>query len=211
MAATPADDFVITVKTDNAGTSTSTQFTIPTANLTVYNYNVDCDNNGSNEVTGATGSYTCIYGAAGTYTIRIKDNTGVGAGFPRIRFGGGGDRLKILTVAQWGTGQWTSMESAFSGCSNLTITASDAPNLLAVTSLQGMFLNATSLNQSLNSWNTSNVTTMQSMFQGATAFNQSLNSWNTGNVTNMTAMFQSRDRLQRSYRRLEYGQCHQYE
>ena len=191
VAAAPADDFVITVKTDNAGTSTSTQFTIPTANLTVYNYNVDCDNNGSNEVTGATGSYTCSYGAAGTYTIRIKDNTGVGAGFPRIRFGGGGDRQKLLTVAQWGTGQWTSMESAFSGCSNLTITASDAPNLLAVTSLQGMFLNATSLNQSLNSWNTSNVTTMQSMFQGATAFNQSLNSWNTGNVTNMTAMFQS--------------------
>ena len=36
------DDFVITVQTDNAGSSTDTQFTIPTTGG-VYNYNVDCD------------------------------------------------------------------------------------------------------------------------------------------------------------------------
>jgi hypothetical protein len=40
----PADDFVITVKTDYAGTSGSTQFTIPTYPGKTYNYNVDCDN-----------------------------------------------------------------------------------------------------------------------------------------------------------------------
>jgi len=45
-----ADDFVITVKTDNSGTSGSTQFTIPTYAET-YDYNVDCNNDGTNEAT----------------------------------------------------------------------------------------------------------------------------------------------------------------
>ena len=58
------DDFVITVKTDNlsTGSSNSTQFTIPTYAGETYNYNVDCDNDGSDEATGQTGSYTCDYG-----------------------------------------------------------------------------------------------------------------------------------------------------
>ena len=104
----PADDFVITVKTTNAGTSADNQFTIPTTGGG-YNYNVDCDNDGSNEATAQTGNYTCNYGAPGVYTIRIKDNSGVGTGFPHIFFNGDGDRLKLVTVDQWGTGHWTSM------------------------------------------------------------------------------------------------------
>ena len=75
------DPFVITVKTDNDGASSTTQFTIPTTG-TGYNYNVDCDSNGSNDAIGQTGDYTCNYSSAGTYTIRIKDNTGSGTGFP---------------------------------------------------------------------------------------------------------------------------------
>jgi len=78
----PANDFVITVQTDNSGTSSATQFTIPTTGGG-YNYNVDCDNDGSNEAIAQTGEYTCNYGAGneGTYTIRIKDNSGAGTGF----------------------------------------------------------------------------------------------------------------------------------
>ena len=37
-----AADFVITVKTDNTGSSSDTQFSIPTTGGG-YNYNVDCD------------------------------------------------------------------------------------------------------------------------------------------------------------------------
>lgn len=79
----PADDFVITVQTDNPGASLDTQFTIPTTGGG-YNYNVDCDNDGINEAAGQTGAYTCNYVSAGTYTVRIKDNSGAGTGFPRI-------------------------------------------------------------------------------------------------------------------------------
>ena len=81
-----ADDFVITVKTDNPGTSSNTQFTIPTYSGETYNYNVDCDNDGLDEATAQTGNYTCSYASAGTYTISIKDNSGAGTGFPRIYF-----------------------------------------------------------------------------------------------------------------------------
>ncbi len=78
------DPFVITVKTDNSGPSTDTQFGIPTSAIATYNYNVDCDDDGVDEVTGATGSFICNYTLPGTYTIRIKDNVGDGTGFPRI-------------------------------------------------------------------------------------------------------------------------------
>ena len=65
--------FIITVQTDNPGSSSSDQFTIPTLGGG-YDYNVDCDNDGILEVTGANGDYTCHYGLAGTYTIKIYDN-----------------------------------------------------------------------------------------------------------------------------------------
>jgi surface protein len=182
------DDFVIAVKTDNAGTSSSTQFTIPTVGGG-YNYDVDCDNDGTDEATARTGNYTCSYAAPGTYTVRIKDNTGFGTGFPRIFFNNGGDRLKLLTIEQWGTGKWTSMQRAFASCANLGGQASDSPDLSSVTDMSSMFYGATSFNQDIGSWNTASVTNMSQMFYGASSFNQNIGSWNTASVTNMSEMF----------------------
>ena len=186
--AAPSDDFVITVKTDNPGPSSNTQFTIPTYG-SGYNYNVDCDNDGTDEATGQTADYTCNYGSAGTYTIRIKDNTGSKTGFPRIYFNGVGDRQKLLSIDQWGTGIWTSMEHAFHGCSNMQGNFSDIPNLSNVTKMNSMFTSASVFNWNINTWDTSNVTDMSSMFAFASAFNQDISSWNTSNVTNMSYMF----------------------
>ena len=98
VSAAPEDAFVIGVKTDNSGSSSATQFTIPTYPGETYNYNVDCDNDGSNEIDGATGVYTCSYATAGTYTVRIQDNSSSGTGFPRIYFNDGGDKQKLLTI-----------------------------------------------------------------------------------------------------------------
>ena len=61
-----------------------------------------------------------------------KITAGSGTGFPRIYFNNGGDKDKLLTIEQWGTGHWTSMSSAFYGCSNLAGQASDAPDLSGV-------------------------------------------------------------------------------
>ncbi|NSW54031.1 MAG: DUF285 domain-containing protein [Anaerolineae bacterium] len=182
------DDFVITVKTDNPGWSTNTQYHIST-NGNGYNYNVDCNNDGNYEATGQTDNYLCDYAAAGTYTIRINDNTTDGTGFPHITNAPDGDALKLLSVDQWGTGKWPSMAYAFYGCSNLVVNASDAPDLSNVTDLHGMFYNATSFNTDIGDWDTSNVTDMGSTFKGASSFNQDIGAWDTSSVTNMYGMF----------------------
>jgi len=191
-APAPSDDFVITVKTDNTGTSSNTEFTIPTTGAG-YSYDVDCNDDGTNEATGQTGNYTCNYGAtglntgAGTYTVRIKGT------FPRIFFNNGGDKDKILTIEQWGTGSWTSMAGAFYGCSNLDVTASDTPVLSGVTEMQNMFRIATSLsnsnNNSIGTWDVSHVTNLNSVFRGTTSFSISLNNWVTSSATTMARMF----------------------
>lgn len=52
-----------------------------------------------------------------------------------------------------------------------------------------LFDGATSFNQQLASWDTSNVTDMSRVFRGCQVFNQDLSSWNVSNVTTMGAMF----------------------
>ena len=189
---TGTEDFIITVQTDNNGTSSDTQFTIPTRG-SGYNYNVDCDNDGTNEATAQTGDYTCNYATPGTYTIRIKDNEGDDTGFPNIYFNNTGDKEKLLRIEQWGTGKWKSMSSAFYGCLNLVVTAVDNPDLSNVLSMFGMFERAEKLTftHSINDWDTSNVEYMDWMFTSAEVFNQDISDWNTSAVKRMDFMFHS--------------------
>ena len=194
------------VKTDNAGTSASDQFTIPTTGVG-YNYDVDWGD-GTTSI-GVTGSTTHTFPSAGNYTVKIS------GAFPRIFFNNGGDKLKLLEVQNWGNIAWSSFNAAFWGCSNMDVTATDVPDLSSVADMFRMFQNASSLvgnasfenwdvssvtnmgtmfsgttfNQDISSWNVSNVTTMQNMFFGATSFNQNIGSWDVSSVTNMTSMF----------------------
>ena len=126
---------------------------------------------------------THTYVSTGTYTVAITGE------FPRIYFNNDGDKDKILSVEQWGDIEWTSLEGAFHGASNLQINASDAPDLSGVTSLQEMFRDAAGLNQDINHWDVSGIETMSAMFMGASNFNQPLGSWDVSNVLNMSAMF----------------------
>ena len=199
-------DFVTTWRTTTANES----ITIPTFSGETYDYDIDWDNDGVWDLRGATGDATHSYPQPGTYTVRIQGD------FPRIYFNFQGSNDKIQSVEQWGDIEWTNMNNAFWGCSNLQINATDVPDLQKVTDLSGMFaaaksmnapLNgwnvssivnmrsmfeyASSFNQPLNDWDVSQVTTMLGMFNGATAFNQSLATWNVSNVTNMGNMFQN--------------------
>jgi surface protein len=188
VQAAGTDDFVITVKTDNTGTSSSTQFTIPTAGVG-YDYNVDCNDDGTDEATGVTGDYTCNYASAGTYTVRIEDNSGAGTGFHRIYFNNGGDRRKLLSIEQWGTGSWSSFYSAFYGCLNMEGNFTDAPDLSGVTNMANMFRSASSFDQDISNWDTSNVVYMTNLFYSASTFNQPIGSWDTSSVTSMQGLF----------------------
>jgi len=58
-----------------------------------------------------------------------------------------------------------------------------------VTNMEGMFENAETFNQPIESWNVKSVTNMKSMFKEAKNFNQPVGRWNVSNVTNMSYMF----------------------
>ena len=185
--------FILTIKTDNNGTTNDRAFLIPTKGSS-YNYNVDCENDGIFEATAVDGNYTCNYATQGTYHVVIQNNSQNQDGFPRIYFNNEGDKNKLLAIAQWGSQPWASMRGAFYGCKNLTsigdITA-DTPNLSLVKSMANMFKDASSFNQDISQWNVSNVEDMSAMFYGATAFNQDLSDWNTSHVTTMSYMFKA--------------------
>ncbi|MCC5942505.1 MAG: BspA family leucine-rich repeat surface protein [Balneolaceae bacterium] len=183
-AAEGCSPFITTWKTDNTGTSTNNQITIPITgtgyDFAIYwgdgNFSFWQDGDDPNDLTHT-------YTSAGEYIVHIIGD------FRRIFFNNGGDRQKILSVDQWGDIQWGTMDRAFYGASNLVINATDAPDLSGVTTLGGMFQNATSLNSDLNHWDVSNVTNMSSVFSGAESFNGDISSWDVRNVTSMNFTF----------------------
>lgn len=185
-----ADGFITTWKTDNPGSSSNTQITIPTIgenpNFDSYDYDIyweevgNSTNNGS--VLNNTDNVTITFPSAGVYKVQIS---GV---FPSIFFNYAGDAEKILTVEQWGNINWQYLANAFAGCTNLTVPATDAPNLSGVSNTARMFANASSFNEPINHWNTTSITTMNFMFAGASSFNQDLSNWDVSNVTSTNGL-----------------------
>jgi surface protein len=150
---------------------------------------------------GVAGTYCfekpAAYPAGSAFTVTILPTTN--AGFPRIVFAGNAtDRTKITKIKQWGTIAWTSMANAFQGCSNMDVTASEAP-ILTTPSIDLSYMfdfqsvgNTTFKGVGANwNWDTSKVGQMRYMFRNATNFNQNIGNWNTSAVTNMAGMFQS--------------------
>ncbi len=178
--ASAAGEFITTWKTDNAGTSANNQITIPT---TGDGYNFDVDWGDASSTLGVTTTITHSYAVPGTYTVTVSGT------FPRIYFHGEGDRRKILSIEQWGTGQWDYFYAAFKGCSNLVINALDAPDLSNVTDLSEMFNGASSLNSDLSAWDVSHITNMGAMFYEASSFNGDITNWDLSNVTSIASMF----------------------
>jgi surface protein len=184
--------FITTWKTDNPGISANNQITIPTTG-TGYSYSIAWEKIGNAAIKGTipgpiTGNHTITFPSTGTYRVSI---TGA---FPRIYFNSytfpiTSDSDKIISVEQWGSNAWKSMERAFMGCRNLTIPAVDAPNLTQVLDMGYMFYMATSFNEPINHWDVSHVLYMYGMFHSAVRFNQPIAAWDVSSVTYMGHMF----------------------
>ncbi|GAA3651745.1 hypothetical protein GCM10022397_40240 [Flavivirga jejuensis] len=181
--------FITTWQTTTANES----ITIPINGDYDYDFTVDWGDNSTsdivtNDVNDAELTHT--YTNADTYTVTI---TGV---FPAIYFNNidADNQNKIQTVEQWGNILWSWMGDAFEGCSNLDVYASDAPNLLNVTHMWGMFREASGLtgaNTDFNSWNVSNVQQFGSMFRDASNFNADLSNWNLASMSSPTYLDQA--------------------
>ena len=183
------DVFIITVEASTAAfittwiiLPTESQITIPTFGLG-YDYRV---NWGDGDTTAHKGTAQHTYDLSEgtrTYTVTLIGD------FPRINFSNSVDRDKIISIDQWGTNPWSSMNNAFRRCSNLRYNAIDNPDLSRVTDMSGMFNQATVFNGNIGGWDVSKVTTMRLMFLSASEFNQNIGSWNVSNVINMRGMF----------------------
>jgi surface protein len=206
--------FEFTINTANlsTGSTANNQFKLPLTTSTGLNCKVSWGDGTTSDITSHTApAVTHTYPSIGTYTIKI---TGSLLGW---QFNNGGDRLKMLNVSKWG-GLNISVPLGFSGCTNLTASAIDAP-LITSTDLSLCFANCTNFNANIGSWNVSNVTNFDRMFISATifnnggsnsinnwqikdigsvnmsgmfretAFNQDIGSWNTSRVTDMSSMF----------------------
>jgi surface protein len=174
--------FITTWKTDNPGTSANHEILIPgVGNYTVHWMEVGVPaNHGS--ISGS-GSLAISFPFSGTYEVRIS------GGMTRIVFHDGGDKLKLLTIEQWGSLGWTSMRNAFYGCANLSCHAVDTPNLAAVTDMSNAFYNCSLFNGDLSGWDVSGVSNMNNLFRGAAAFNQNLRAWDVSQVSGMAYLF----------------------
>ncbi len=202
--------FITTWKTDNPGISEDNQITIPTFPGETYDYTVDWGD--GNVETNFTGDAIHTYENPGTYKVAISGLFPMIYSYKRI------DNLKLLSIDQWGSNPWKSMQSAFLECENMDIIATDIPDFRNVLNFSTMFLDCKSLvgNDSMGLWDVSNVNSMFVMFAGAElfnidisnwdvsqvrdmslsfyeakSFNQPIGKWNVTNVTNMSSMFHS--------------------
>lgn len=168
--------FVMTFDTELGGSATKT-VVIPTYS-NGYNCVVNWGDGSKDVYVGGTlntaGTITHIYATTGIKTISIS---GI---FPQIYFNNGGDKLKLKTIAHWGTGVWRQMNASFYGCANMIGNYSDVPDTAAVTNMAYMFYSCIAFKQSLATFSITSVTDF-------TEFASSCNINTTGTATNYDA------------------------
>src|SRR5690625_1396 len=210
VVATP---FVTIWNTGNPGASGNGQIIIPAQGQ--YNYTWENLDNPAQQGSGsANGTIVLSLPALGEFKLSITP-TGPNP-FHQIRFNDSGDKMKIISVESWGTTKWSSLEKAFYGAKNLTISATDVPDLsqvnnmsfafasTGISTVSGMdnwdvsqvnnmtsiFEKAADFNENINSWDVSNVTVLNKAFKQAESFNQPLNNWDVSQVISIESMFE---------------------
>ncbi len=177
-------DFVFTVDTTQAGSASDT-FVLPLHFTGVYNFNVEWGDGNDDDITVYNQpEVTHVYAAGGIYTITISGQ--IEGWF----FANTGDDDKITNISNWGSLVIT-LKWAFYGCSNLDISATDAPTI-TTTTFEYMFRGCSSLtNPDFSKWDTSTVTYCLGVFQLCPLFNGNVSTWDMSNVTLMQSMFHS--------------------
>ena len=178
-------DFLMTIDTTKAGSASNT-FILRCGSLGVYNAIIDWGDGSTSEITTYNDAdLTHVYTTGGTYQISIS---GV---LPYILFENVGDKLKVISIDNWGTNQWRSFQYSFWGCSNMAYLATDSPDLSLVTNLGYIFLSCSSITSiDISSWDTSTITNMALMFAlNTSATLIDVTGIDTSNVTNLFQTF----------------------
>jgi hypothetical protein len=121
--------FIFTIDTTKAGSASDT-FILPCGNYKVYNAVIDWGDGSTSDITTYNDAdLTHIYSSSGVYKISISGH------FPWIYFNNAGDKLKVISIDNWGLNDWDAFDRAFYGCSNMVVNAIDTPVLSNLTYL----------------------------------------------------------------------------
>ena len=167
-------DFVSTWDTTQAGSASNT-VELPLLSGGVYSGTIDWGDGGATS-TLSYANRTHTYASSGTYTITISGDTLQG-----WKFNNGGDKRKITDVSNWGIFELVDSE-AFYGCSNLIVTATDAPK--TITTLRNTFADCSATSSpDFSTWDVSSATDAQG-FIYLSQFNPNIESWDVSSITN---------------------------
>lgn len=196
-----AKAFISTWNTANTstGSSSNVRVKLPLVSIGTYNFTVNWGDGSSNTITTWNqAEVTHTYSTAGTYTITI---TGFIKGWDFSNYTGavGGDRLKIISITQWGclrlvdnTSNPTLIQGAFYGCENLNLSGvTDIFNFKGTTNSSGMIrlcrLNSTIPN--LDKWDVSKIKVFRSMLRDLPTFDQNVGNWNVSSGEDFLGLF----------------------
>lgn len=172
---------------------------LPLISTGTYDFDVDWgDGNTDTITTYNQAEVTHTYATADTYTVSI---TGVIKGWSFL-FSAGAHKTKVRDLSSFGCLELFSNASggnhAFYSCTNMTISATDAPTISGASSIN-MFWLCTSITTipGIEQFDFSNITNqaaaVTSMFKQCINFNQDLSGWDLSGVTSFAAMFEQAD------------------
>ena len=115
-----------------------------------------------------------------------------------IRFENNAQASKMRVISNWGNIKLglgsTALENVFWGCTAMTITATDIPDL-NTTTIKQWFKNCDGLTTvpNMGNWDVSAVTDFSYCFQDTSSFNANIDDWDVSNGINFSFMFQNAD------------------
>jgi surface protein len=169
----------------NTGDSSIIQINLGSCPSAVYweSFNGGENSDGVNFTCDGSFDTVVTFDFAGEHRVDFSGN------FTEIDLGDQNNRDKFRSVEQWGDSAWDNFFQSFSNVTELSINATDAPDLTNVFLLYGTFDGATNFNSDISHWDVSNVRTFFALFRNVTAFNQPLNNWNVSSAESMELMF----------------------
>ncbi|RYZ50964.1 MAG: BspA family leucine-rich repeat surface protein, partial [Proteobacteria bacterium] len=190
-----APAFTTAWKTDYPGVTNNQSIKLPLVAGGTYNFVVQWGDGSDDIITSwNAAAATHSYAATGTYTVTINGT------FTGWQFNNAGDKSKITNISKWAVFRLTDIGEYFNGADHLTITATDIPNLLGISSYKRMFQYCAALTTvpNMGNWDVSGVVDFEGFLRGATQFNEDLGAWTPLSAINMGAMFENASSFNRN-------------
>jgi len=166
----------------------------------LYDFTVDWGDGSESEINGFSDTdKNHQYASTDTYIIKIRRTIeGMSFGSSQWSQSLHPNRTNLREIQQWGCLIKGNYGLTFYECTQMTVTATDAPDLTGCTTLSGMFRNCDALTNipNLSTWDVSGIENFSSMFSRAYYFeaqesdgSDDLDGWDTSSATDMNTMF----------------------